>query len=392
MNLLKKILKYNYIQTFILITIYLIFASRLDIYYHRLFYTIALFIKDIIVWTTPFTVCVFLAYTVSSFKKNAVKFIVLLLMFEFISNFLSIWYSYGCSASISSFFSQKIVMLNETSSLQSLFRISIKKPIWLTCDKGVIVGVLIGLLKTPKYIIVKAKGYVEFFLTKIISKLIPLFVLGFVCNMYCSDIFSGVVSKYGYIVMYLTSVIVLYIFLIYFVSQNFNLKKTFIALKNMLPAGITAFTTGCSLSTMPLTIEGTSKNLKNPDLAKGIIPATTNIQQMGDCIMMCFLSCFIYKQFYGITPSLLQWVSFSLVFTFARYAVTAVIGGAIFVILPILEYYLGFNGDMIAIILALNMALDPLVTSSNVMANGGLCIIFEKVLDKFIGLKKYSEK
>lgn len=368
------------------------FASRLDIYYHRLFYTIALFIKDIIVWTTPFTVCVFLAYTVSSFKKNAVKFIVLLLMFEFISNFLSIWYSYGCSASISSFFSQKIVMLSETSSLQSLFRISIKKPIWLTCDKGVILGVLIGLLRTPKYIILAAKGYVEFFLTKIISRLIPLFVLGFVCNMYCSDIFSGVVSKYGFIVMYLTCVIVLYIFLIYLVSQNFNVKKTFIALKNMLPAGITAFTTGCSLSTMPLTIEGTSKNLKNPDLAKGIIPATTNIQQIGDCIMMCFLSCFIYKQFYGMTPSLLQWVSFSLVFTFARFAVTAVIGGAIFVILPILEYYLGFNGDMIAIILALNMALDPLVTSSNVMANGGLCIIFEKVLDKFIGLKKYSEK
>ena len=34
---------------------------------------------------------------------------------------------------------------------------------------------------------------------------------------------------------------------------------------------------------------------------------------------------------------------------------------------------------MIAIILALNVVLDPLITSCNVMANGALCRVFEKV-------------
>jgi Na+/H+-dicarboxylate symporter len=47
--------------------------------------------------------------------------------------------------------------------------------------------------------------------------------------------------------------------------------------------------------------------------------------------------------------------------------------------LPIYEKYLNFTPEMIAIILALNVVLDPLITSCNVMANGALCRVFEKV-------------
>ena len=74
-----------------------------------------------------------------------------------------------------------------------------------------------------------------------------------------------------------------------------------------------------------------------------------------------------------------MWASFSLVFVLARFATAAVIGGAIFIMLPIYEAYLGFNAEMIAIILAFNVILDPVITASNVVANGALCQIFEKV-------------
>jgi Na+/H+-dicarboxylate symporter len=62
----------------------------------------------------------------------------------------------------------------------------------------------------------------------------------------------------------------------------------------------------------------------------------------------------------------------------ARFLTAAVIGGSIFIMLPIYETYLGFNNEMIAIILALNVVLDPIVTSSNVLANGALCRVFER--------------
>ena len=130
---------------------------------------------------------------------------------------------------------------------------------------------------------------------------------------------------------------------------------------------------------MPWTIKGTSLNLKNPELAKAIIPATTNIQQIGDCITNTFLCFLIYKHFFGYTPDALTWAIFSIIFVAARFATAAVIGGAIFIMLPIYQNYLNFTDEMLAIILALNVILDPIVTSSNVMANGGLAKIFENV-------------
>src|SRR5690606_6358153 len=151
---------------------------------------------------------------------------------------------------------------------------------------------------------------------------------------------------------------------------GFSLTRFFKSVKNLLPAAGISFSSGCSLSTMPWTIEGAAKNLDNPDLAKAVIPATTNIQQIGDCIANTFLCFLIYFHFNGHAPALSVWIPFTLVFVLARFATAAVLGGAIFIMLPIYEAYLQFSPDMIAIILAFNVILDPLITSSNVVANG----------------------
>jgi len=130
---------------------------------------------------------------------------------------------------------------------------------------------------------------------------------------------------------------------------------------------------------MPWTIEGSLKNLKSPDLAKAVIPATTNIQQIGDCLTNTFLCFLLYTHFFGHTPEFSTWFVFSGVFVLARFATAAVLGGAIFIMLPIYESYLSFTAEMTAIILAFNVILDPLVTSANVIANGALCRVFERV-------------
>jgi Na+/H+-dicarboxylate symporter len=72
-------------------------------------------------------------------------------------------------------------------------------------------------------------------------------------------------------------------------------------------------------------------------------------------------------------------LAFALVFVAARFAIAAVVGGGIFLLLPIYQHYLNFTDEMLAIILAFNVILDPIITSSNVMANGGLSKIFESV-------------
>ena len=70
-------------------------------------------------------------------------------------------------------------------------------------------------------------------------------------------------------------------------------------------------------------------------------------------------------------------------FVAARYATTAVEGGAIFIMLGVYREYLGFDPQQISLILALNVILAPFVTSSNVFGNGALDIILEKLLLRF---------
>jgi len=225
----------------------------------------------------------------------------------------------------------------------------------------------------------------EIILTRFFARLIPLFVLGFAANLYETDLLPQIVHQYGPLLGWLILVLFAYILLLFAIGAGFQPTLMIIHIKNLLPAGTIAFTSGCSLSTMPWTISGTAKNLENPEFAEAIIPATTNIQQIGDCIANTFLCFLLYTQFFGIYPGPIIWMTFSIAFVLARFATAAVIGGAIFVMLPIYEMYLNFTPEMIAVILAFNVMLDPLITSTNVMANGALCGIFEKVWRRVVG-------
>lgn len=379
--------KHRSVQVILVLTAYLTLAEFLPTEMHRFFYAVSLLIKDILIWIMPITVCFFIAYAVRSFGKKAPLFIISLLLFEGISNLTSVWYAYGCASLVSAYLPSF-----EASSLSSdfvaLWRLPLERPAWWSADKGAMVGLLLGCLNAFNQnpfltkTVTHGKEILEFFITRVFARLIPLFILGFAVQMYQTNLLGHVFAHYAILVLWLIFFICVYLLFLFGLGTGFSIPKMMNNIKNLLPAGGISLTSGCSLSTMPWTIKGVAKNLKNPELAQGIIPATTNIQQVGDCIMMSFLCFLIYRHFYGMNPDFSTWFTFSVIFVLARYAVAAVIGGAIFIMLPIFETYLDFNPEMIAIILALNVFLDPIVTSSNVMGNGALCRVYEIVWER----------
>jgi hypothetical protein len=391
-HILSSLLKHRSFQVLLVLSAYVLLADLLPNVANQFFYAISLLIKDLLVWIMPLTVGLFIAYAVRSFGGKAPLFIISLLIFEGCSNFCSIWYAYACA----SFAADQLPSFG-TSTLSSdftaLWRLPLSKPAWWSADKGAIAGLIIGCIsayyRNPvlAQAILRGKMIAEWVITRIFAQLIPLFILGFAVQMYQSHLLVHVFAHYSLLVLWLAAFMVIYICLLYALGAGLSLGRTAENIKNMLPAGGIALTSGCSLSTMPWTIAGAAKNLQDPKLAQAIIPATTNIQQIGDCIMMSFLCFLIYRHFYGVNPDLITWLHFSFVFTLARFATAAVIGGAIFIMLPIFETYLNFNPEMIAIILALNVFLDPLVTSSNVMANGALCRVYERFWGRVSNLR-----
>lgn len=378
------ILKNSGIQIFLIIIIYLSLAGFLPLFYHRLFYTISLFIRDLLIWTLPIIISLFIAHTVSFFEKKAPFFILFILLFEFFSNFCCAFYSYF-SGHLALGHLPAIKVVSENFDFDALWRLSLAKPAWWSADKGVILGLILGCLGAfsksflLKNTIGKGKELAQLILGRLFSRLIPLFILGFIAKMYQTKMLSHIFLHYSVFLIYLVIFLSIYITALFILGSGFSLVNLLRSIKNLLPAGGIAFSSSCSLSTMPWTIEGAAKNLKNPDFARAIIPATTNIQQVGDCITNAFLCFLLYSNFFGHSPDPLIWLKFSIIFALARFATAAVLGGAIFIMLPIYETYLSFNGEMIAIILAFNLILDPLITCCNVVGNGAMCSLYEKV-------------
>jgi Na+/H+-dicarboxylate symporter len=372
------------LQTILILVVYSLTAGILPSIVHQFFYTTSLFIKDVLVWLMPLTVCFFIAHAIMSFERKAPILIAALMMFEATSNFASVWYALGLAhAAADSLPLLKPVHLDQ--SFETLWRLPFIKPQWWTADKGCIIGLMLGIIngfyhnRFLKNTIYFCKLKLEWLLIQVFSRLIPLFILGFACHMYQTNLLQQMTTQYGILLLWLLGTLSFYIIVLFAIGAGRDLRVTRRHIANLLPAGTIALTSGCSLSTLPWTIQGTARNLDHPDMAQAIIPATTNIQQIGDCIANSFLCFIIYRHFYGHTPDLVMLFNFSIAFVLARFATAAIIGGAIFIMLPIYEAYLNFTPEMIAVILALNVVLDPFITSSNVMANGALCRLFERL-------------
>lgn len=379
------------VQVLLLLALYFSFAHQLPLGIHQTLYTISIFIKDLLMWMLPLTVGFFIAHAIGSFKRQAPLFIISLILFEALSNFSSVWYSFvGGNLAIE--YLPPLKLTTSNFDFSALWRLPISRPLWWTADKGALFGLVLGIIAALttrpgiQHFIEQGKAKAEWVLTKLFSRVIPIFVLGFVARMYQMNLFHDILLPYSTLLMWLVTLLALYILSLFILGSNWSLGDIVHSIKNLLPAGSLAFTSGCSISTMPWTIEGTAKNLQNGDFAKAVIPATTNIQQIGDCITNSFLCFLIYHHFFGHPPDLFTWATFSVAFIIARFATAAVLGGAIFIMLPIYESYLSFNAEMIAIILAFNVILDPLVTCCNVVANGALCRIYERVWNRLSSL------
>ncbi len=395
--LLKSLnsLKQRSIQTLLILIVYLSIASFLPLVVNQFFYTISLLIKDILIWIMPLTVGFFIASAVTSFERRAPLFILTLVLFEAFSNLSCVWYAYG-TASIAADYLPAADPVVFKSDFSALWKLSFERPSWWSAEKGSIVGLLLGCVaafnqKTLlQRVIVQGKKVVEWLLTNIFSRLIPFFILGFTAHMYQTKMLSHAIEHYSLVILWLTPCLFIYIIFLFALGAGLSFQRIVLNIKNLLPACGIAVLSGCSLSTMPWTIKGTEKNLQTPSLATAVIPATTNIQMVGDCMTHAFLCFVIYRYFYGQNPDIAMWANFSIVFVLARFATAAVLGGAIFIMLPIYESYLNFNAEMIAIILALNIILDPLITVCNVIANGALCRVFEKAWESTQAIFAFS--
>ncbi|MBA3813909.1 MAG: dicarboxylate/amino acid:cation symporter [Alphaproteobacteria bacterium] len=348
-------------------------------------YGISLSIKSLIVFLLPLIIFGLLFKVASQLAHNATKVIVLILASVCLSNFFSTLLSYTVGSGVY-YFDLSLVLPQNVQELEPYWTFELPKLI--ANDKAMFTALILGVISSllqPR-LAHKVSDLFEKITMKILSLftiLIPLFIAGFVVKLQFEGLIARIIEDYALIFLVIAISQFAYIGFIYMCVNRFKVKAFLKSLQNMLPATITGFSTMSSAAAMPLTILGAEQNAQDPTLVRSVIPATVNIHLIGDCFAIPIFAFAILKN-YGIAePSMISYVVFAFYFVLAKFSVAAVPGGGILVMLPILETHLGFNAEMMSLITALYILFDPVITSANVLGNGGFAQVMGKIILAF---------
>lgn len=348
------------------------------------FLALGLSIKAILMFLLPVVIFGLLFKTAATLSKGATKVILFLFVAICVSNFTSAMVSYNVGKVVH-YLDLSIAAPQEFTGLQPAWIFTLPK--WISNAQAMLAGLLLGIASSLlKW---KALGPASLFLEKWVNRLLcgfilvmPLFIAGCVMKLAHDGVIVRIVEDYALIFAIVAVAVFSYVSLIYLAANRFHLPSFFKSIKNMLPAAITGFGSMSSAAAMPLTILGAEKNLSDPHFARAVIPATVNIHLIGDCFAIPIFAFAVLKNFGFEQPELGTYLTFAFYFVLAKFSVAAIPGGGIIVMLPVLESYLGFNAEMLSIITALHVLLDPVITGANVLGNGGFAMLLSKLLGR----------
>lgn len=351
----------------------------------RFFFSISCSLKEILMGVLPFVIFSYITAAILSMEQRAPWLIFSILALVTLSNAFTVLVSYGVGVSL-----LPLLTFGNTSSLSAiqdtvtpLFSLHI--PEILAPDQSLLLGIVIGLIfsfiKVPAVTTLaqSMRHYVTVFLQKAFIPLLPLYVFGFILKMDYEDTLMILIKNSGHIFGLVWIFIIVYLALLYFIVSGFKLSRFFELVRNMLPAGITGFSTMSSAATMPVTLAATEKNMGDDQFADLVIPTTVNIHLMGDALAIPILALAVLSLSGLPLPTFENYLLFVVYFCLAKFSVAGIPGGGIIVMLPILQKYLGLTPEMASLLTTIYIIQDPIFTSANVMGNGAFALLVRKV-------------
>lgn len=215
-----------------------------------------------------------------------------------------------------------------------------------------------------------------------IIPLLPIYIFGIFLNMTVEGQVMTILKTFAKIIVVIFLLHILILVIQYCVAACFNGKNPFAMLKNMLPAYFTALGTQSSAATIPVTLKQTINMGVDKDVAGFVIPLCATIHMSGSALKItaCALALLIM---HGQPYEIGMFIHFVAMLGITMVAAPGIPGGAIMAALGPLGTILGFDEQMLALMIALYIAMDSFGTACNVTGDGALAVI----LNRFFGKK-----
>ena len=315
---------------FCALVITLIVGPFLPLQFKAFFYACSLLIKDLLIFSLPFVIFCLIFGSISALGAKAIKYIAIIIPLICVSNFTNTMLSYLVSgvAIKSGILGSSIVASSTNSNLTPLFTLNIHNILSnnVALIGGLISGLVIGIFK--RELAISICKYFDSF-TKVFFRLLfplmPIFISGTALKLQHDGILVEICQKYLPILLVFVISTVGWILLQFFTLAKFKLSKFNYYLKNLIPAGITAFGSMSSAAALPLSIAAAEKNLSNNKGNASIIaPSSVNIHLVGDCFFIPMVALSVLPSFGAPFPSISTYLAFALGFLLAKFSVAAV--------------------------------------------------------------------
>ena len=227
------------------------------------------------------------------------------------------------------------------------------------------------------------KLIIERVISKVIIPLLPFYIFGIFLSMTQSGQVSGILGiflKLIVIIFVMTVVLLLIQFSIAGLVARQNPLKM---LRTMMTAYMTALGTQSSAATIPVTV----KIGVRPEVAGFVVPLCATIHLSGSMmkIVACSLAVMMLS---GLDVSMGTYSGFILLLGITMIAAPGVPGGAIMAAIGLLESMLGFDENMIGLMIATYIAMDSFGTATNVTGDGAIAVIVNAIDSRMIRREK----
>ena len=231
------------------------------------------------------------------------------------------------------------------------------------------------------------KLIIERVISKVIIPLLPFYIFGIFLSMTQSGQVSGILGiflKLIVIIFVMTVVLLLVQFSIAGLVARQNPLKM---LRTMMTAYMTALGTQSSAATIPVTLAQTVKIGVRPEVAGFVVPLCATIHLSGSMmkIVACSLAVMMLS---GLDVSMGIYSGFILLLGITMIAAPGVPGGAIMAAIGLLESMLGFDENMIGLMIATYIAMDSFGTATNVTGDGAIAVIVNAIDSRMIRREK----
>lgn len=287
-----------------------------------------------------------------------------------------------------------IALTESTLSIQPFF--TIEMPPLMTVMTALVLAFMLGLGMAFLSGNALRRGFGEF--RDIVSKtidaailpLLPIYIFGIFLNMTLEGQVGMILKCFMKIIVVIFILHVLILVIQYCVAALFAKKNPFWMLRTMMPAYFTALGTQSSAATIPVTLRQAIKMGVSEDIAGFVVPLCATIHMSGSTlkIVACALALMImHNQPHdlGLFCHFIGMLGITII------AAPGIPGGAIMASIGLLQSILGFDEQMVALMIALYIAMDSFGTACNVTGDGALAAIIDRLFSKKTPAKPTAE-